>query len=163
MTEDIRHWLAEIKGLQQKLSELQQERDQAYASAANWRTLYETEARQRRQEAQQASQHIQELRADVKHLQTEIQQAHWSSAKVNDEMSILPSVCQQIDELPYDRLKETLIEILIERDRIQQTLEAEREAHEETRKSLTSALGDTVDILTKERVLHAQKSNALSL
>ena len=49
--QDIKQWLAEIKALQQKLAQANQERDEAYASAANWRSLYETEAKQRRTEA----------------------------------------------------------------------------------------------------------------
>lgn len=35
MSQDVRQWLLEIKALQQKLAEVNQERDQAYTSAAN--------------------------------------------------------------------------------------------------------------------------------
>lgn len=61
----VQQWLAEIKGLQQKLLEVQQEREQAYASAANWRNLYEIEAKQRRAEAQTSQAAIAALQAEL--------------------------------------------------------------------------------------------------
>ena len=69
MTQDVRQWLAEIKTLQQKLTETQKERDEAYASAANWRNLYETEAKQRRTESRLAQQAIGSLKEELQSLQ----------------------------------------------------------------------------------------------
>jgi hypothetical protein len=43
MTYDVSQWLAEIKALKQQLATASQESEQAHASAANWRQLYETE------------------------------------------------------------------------------------------------------------------------
>ena len=48
-------------------------------------------------------------------------------------------------------LKQKLIEIMIERDRLVQNLKAEQANHDRTRQSLTTALGDTIDLLTKQR------------
>ncbi len=65
MTQDVRQWLGEIKHLQQKLAEAHKERDEAFASAANWRHLYETEAKQRRTEAALMQQSIDALKAEL--------------------------------------------------------------------------------------------------
>ena len=62
MTYDVSQWLAEIKTLKQQLAEATQEREQAHASAANWRQLYETEAQQRRSEFNLAQQTIEQLK-----------------------------------------------------------------------------------------------------
>jgi len=48
MSQNVTQWLAEIQALKQQLADAQQEREQAYTSAANWQRLYETEAQQRR-------------------------------------------------------------------------------------------------------------------
>ncbi|HHP7244438.1 MAG TPA: hypothetical protein ACFE0H_07105, partial [Elainellaceae cyanobacterium] len=145
MTHDVRQWLAEIKALQQKLSEVQKERDEAFASAAKWRSLYETEARQRRADAHQAQQTIQ-------HLKTEFQSSQPPPVNAPTQTSLnASSIRQQIRTLRVDELEAKLIEALTERDRLSQDLQSERDAHERTRKNLTNALGDTVDLLTKER------------
>jgi len=46
-------------------------------------------------------------------------------------------------------LKERLVAVLAERDRLAQALEAEQANHAQTRKSLTTALGDAIDMLSK--------------
>lgn len=152
MTHDVRQWLAEIKTLQQKLSEVQKERDEAFASAAKWRSLYETEARQRRADARQAQQTIQNLK-------TEFQSSQLPAVNASTDPALTdPSIRQQVKTLQADELEAKLIEALIERDRLSHTLQSERDAHERTRKNLTSALGDTVDLLTKERAVHVLQS-----
>ena len=142
MTSDVQQWLAEIKGLQQKLVEVQQERDQAYTSAANWRNLYETEAKQRRADLQTAQASIADLKAEL----TQLQRPH---PDASDYGAI---VQQQVDQWQsIEELRTQLMQALWEADRLTQLLEAEKQAHIQTRADLTTALGDTMDLLTKAR------------
>lgn len=144
----VQQWLAEIKGLQQKLLEVQQEREQAYASAANWRNLYEIEAKQRRAEAQTSQAAIAALQAELTAYQSPDPQAEGYSAIVQ----------QQVDRWQTpEELKSQLMQSLIERDRLLQALESEQQAHRQTRQDLTTALGDTMDLLSKTRSdLHSE-------
>jgi len=142
MAQDIRQWLAEIKGLQQKLVEVQQERDQAYISAANWRNLYETEARQRRTELQIARETIDALKIELETVQPPDPDAH------NYDDFLYQQVEQWQDP---EELRAQLLQALLERDRLMQSLEEEQQAHRQTRQDLTTALGDTMDLLTKAR------------
>ncbi|NJL46971.1 MAG: hypothetical protein HC929_05035 [Leptolyngbyaceae cyanobacterium SM2_5_2] len=122
MTQDITQWIAEVRTLQHQLADARRERDQAYNSAANWRRLYENEARQRRQEAEQLEAQIKVLRA------TSPAESSVSSGLHQEASSCHPVTQEQIKVLT-------------------QQLEAERQAHTQTRQSLTAALGDTFDIL----------------
>lgn len=142
MTQDIRQWLAEIKGLQQKLAEVQQERDQAYISAANWRTLYETEARQRRAETEETQETIRSLRAELSAYQ-------YPDLDAADHSAILRQQVERWQSLEDLRLQ--LMQALLERDRLMQALDAEQQAHAQTREDLTTALGDTMDLLARAR------------
>ncbi len=152
MSNDVTQWLAEIKALQQRLTELQQERDDAYTSAANWRRLYETEAQQRRTEATYAQQIKENLEEEKQRLQG-FPELDW------DEPEAESMVQREIESLvALEDLKQKLTEALLERMRLRsevlrlaQVLQAEQESHVQTRKSLTTALGDAVDQLTKER------------
>ncbi len=149
MTQDIRQWLAEIKGLQQKLVEVQQERDQAYGSAANWRSLYETEAKQRRSELQADRETIDALKIELEALQS----------PSPDAVSYDEFLYQQVEQWQQpEQLKAQLLQALLERDRLAQSLEEEQQAHRQTRQDLTTALGDTVDLLTKTK--QATQANA---
>ncbi|HEY9646978.1 MAG TPA: hypothetical protein V6C88_11440 [Chroococcidiopsis sp.] len=151
MSHDVRQWLAEIKALQQKLAEARQECDEAYRGASNWRKLYETEAQQRRTETHLAQQTIAGLKAELQRLQggfSETDASEADIAAIQDNVAQLQTV---------DDLQKSLVQVLTERDRLQQQLKAEQLDHERTRKALTSALGDTVDLLSKER---AQRNGA---
>lgn len=141
MTQDVQQWLAEIKALQQKLAEARQERDEAYASAANWRSLFDTEAQQRRTEAKQAQQQIQALQAEMQDAKTR-PTAVGSRTVIEQEVGQIQTV---------EQLQEKLADALLECGRLTQSLQEEQARHSQTRKSLTTALGDTVDMLTKER------------
>jgi predicted RNase H-like nuclease (RuvC/YqgF family) len=142
MTHDIRQWLAEIQGLQQKLAEVQQERDQAYISAANWRNLYEVEAKQRRTEVETSEATIAALKAELSAYQH-------PNPDAADHSAILR---QQVEQWQTpDELKLHLMQALLERDRLLQALESEQQAHAQTRADLTTALGDTMDLLAKAR------------
>jgi chromosome segregation ATPase len=150
MTQDVRQWLAEIKKLQQKLLEAQQERDEAYTGAANWRKLYETEAQQRRTEANLARQSIETLKAELQALRSTPPSTVHPSGDADSQRSELQ---QQLAQLTPTDLQYRLAEALLECDRLTNLLKEEQENHAQTRKGLTTALGDTVDLLTKERAI----------
>ncbi len=157
MTQNIQQWLAEIRTLQNQVAELRQARDEAYGSAANWRRLYETEARQRRED-------ITELNATIAQLQNSQSEApHQSLDAVfqnwlenrNDDSAIDPEQFQaELSTLSTDQLIRLLVQALTEYHQLKQDLEQERSDHTTTRQSLMGALGDTVDLLTKERTHH---------
>ncbi|MBD2000309.1 hypothetical protein H6F88_19045 [Oculatella sp. FACHB-28] len=150
MSQDVRQWLLEIKALQQKLAEVNQERDQAYTSAANWRRFYETEAQQRRTEARLAQQQIEMLKAELQRLQQSPQPI------VSDGITE-SAIQEQLEQLQNpSEVKETLVRALMECDRLSQSLKAEQADHAQTRRSLTTALGDTVNLLAKERATRDQ-------
>lgn len=153
--QDVQQWLAEIRGLQQKLVEVQQERDQAYSSAANWRGLYETEAKQRRSETTEASKALAALRNELAVLQR-------PSPDASRYPEILRAQVEQTQSL--EELQLQLMQALAERDQFQQALEEEQQAHSQTRQDLTTALGDTMDLLTKARVGQPEsRSNVVPL
>jgi hypothetical protein len=153
MNQDVRQWLAEIRSLQQKLAEARQERDDAYKSAANWRKLYETEANQRRTEANLAQQKIAALEA-------ELQEARAASQPISDQPIRTLTVQQKIEQLDLTELRQMLIKTTLECDRLTRALKEERENHLQTRNGLTAALGDTVELLTKERAIRSSNSES---
>lgn len=150
MTQDIRQWLNEIKALQQQLTEVVRDREAALESAAQWRQLYNTEAQQRRAEAKLNQQTIAALQAQIQKLQS-------FSSSIADENKAVTALNQEVEQLQtLEEVKAKLIEVLLERDRAREeinnltsALKAEQLHHAETRKSLTSALGDAVDLLAK--------------
>jgi hypothetical protein len=120
MSQDLTEWIAEVRRLQKQVAELRQQRDQAYNSAANWRRLYDREAQQRRQAASLASQ------------------------LTPDPPPSLPAT--DPDTLPSPTSPEDQIQALkVQCQQLSQALEAERHAHEQTRLSLTIALGEALD------------------
>ncbi|GAB4379060.1 MAG: hypothetical protein Kow00121_32290 [Elainellaceae cyanobacterium] len=145
MTQDVKQWLSEIKLLQQKMAALQQERDEAYTSAANWRNLYEAEAKQRRTEATLSQQAIEALNGQIQGLQ-ELPQM---KGKNPETLSLIEQEVEQLEGI--NELRTALVQALAECDRLAQTLKAEKQAHAQTRKALTTALGDTIDMLNRER------------
>lgn len=153
MTQDVRQWLAEIKNLQQKIVEIGQERDEAYAGAANWRKLYEREAQQRRTDATLAEQTIASLKAELEELHN-VPPLHQQGGRDGDTLQ------HQVEQLNGNELKQKLVEVLLDCDRLSQALKAEQENHAQTRDSLTIALGDTVDLLTKERATRNQAESS---
>ncbi|MEP0819914.1 MULTISPECIES: hypothetical protein [Trichocoleus] len=164
MTQDVRQWLSEIKALQQQLAEAERERDAAYTSATNWRRLYETEAQQRRMETNLAQQAIADL-------QTEIQQLRGGIIFGDNDSHSAAEMTQALDQLQTPaELREKLGQILQEQSRLQgeverliQALQLEQANHAQTRKSLTTALGDTIDLLTKERAIKQVEKSTSSM
>lgn len=136
MAYDVTQWLTEIRTLQRQLADALKERDQAYNSAANWRRLYETEARQRRQAVGSSSLPEPEL---VPELASEASQPIWPAQP--------PAT-----DLPADQA--TLLQQLEDRcQALEQLLEAEKLAHARTRHTLTTALGETFETLKPDLAL----------
>lgn len=145
MSQDVLQWLAEIQSLRQQLAEAQREREDAYASAANWRQRYETEAQQRRTETILSQETLEQLKLELLHLK--------SIAPIAPaEPAIVEQIRAQVETLQTpEELRHRLVEALLERDRLLQALKTEQAAHIQTRNSLTTALGDAIDRLTKEQ------------
>jgi hypothetical protein len=145
--ENVRQWLAEIKALQQKLAQADRERDEAHASAANWRSLYETEAKQRRTEATLSRQAIDSLKAELQAAQSN------PFAESNATETSPPEIDSTVD---IQALQAQYLAVQRERDRLLQALKTEQLAHIDSRKQLTTALGDAIDQLNQERSVAQQ-------
>lgn len=161
MTYDLTQWLTEIRTLQRQLSAAQQERDQAYASAANWRRLYEKEAQQRRTEVQALRDQIAEWQA---YPQPSLSPSELSLATPDREghanhqgNSNYQSLDAPIPDSPIPDIQDVtvlqskLTEALQRCHELAQTLTNEKAAHEQTRNNLTAALSDTIDVLAREK------------
>jgi chromosome segregation ATPase len=150
MTQNVRQWLDEIKRLQQQLATVQRDRDTALDSAQQWRKLYNTEAQQRREETQRYQSTLADLEAEIEQLQQKL-------SIPQNEILTKVAIQRELDQLQDpEELKTRLKTVMLERDRARETirqlnesLEQEKATHQETRNSLTTALGDTVDLLTK--------------
>ena len=164
MTQDITPWLNEIKALQQKIIELQTELDAAQDSASQWRQLYNTEAQQRRNENQRAQEIIETLKTQVQKLE------HGFSSIEDDRDETVITIEQQIEHLQtLDEFKAKIIEVSQQGNRaieqvqkLTEALKQEQVNHADTRKSLTNALADAVDILAKAKAAKQQKSEIIS-
>lgn len=145
MNQDLtQKWLAEIKALKEQVSDLQQRHDQAWQSSQKWRQLYNTESEQRRTDAKMYQQAIASLKAELQQLQG-INAENFTEA-ISTE--IQPEV---VELTSVEELKTQLATVMKERDRLIQSLKTEQENHAQTRNSLTTALGDAIDSLTKAR------------
>ena len=162
MVQDVRQWLDEIKRLQQQLTEVSRDRDEAGESAAQWRQLYNTEAEQRRNDAKLTQQSIANLEAQIE------QSPNFSpNVSEGDEPGIARQ--QEVEQLQtVGELKAKLVVVLFERDRafeqikqLTQALKQEEARHAETSKNLTSALGDAVDLLTKAKTPAAGRNESV--
>lgn len=143
-------WLAEVQTLQRQISELQQERERAYESASNWRKLYDQEAQQRRRDAAIATGKIERLQKDLSDLRTANRLSNADSRLAAQDAA------QDVDEAggqnpQVAQLNAALAAAKQECQQLHTQIEAERAAHAQTRNSLTAALGDAVDLLSKER------------
>jgi chromosome segregation ATPase len=146
MSNEVTQWLAQIKAIKQQLADCISDREAAHESAANWRQLYNTEAQQRRTEARLAQKQIDTLKAQIQQLQGE------SSRLKPDDPEAASSIEQEVEKLQtVEELRAKLKEVLVERDHLSESLKTEQANHAQTRKSLTTVIGDTIDQLTKER------------
>ncbi|MEH1866271.1 MAG: hypothetical protein V7K69_14885 [Nostoc sp.] len=153
MNQDFtQQWLTEIQELREQMAALQSDRDTAWESAQKWRQLYNTEAEQRRTDAQLSQQAIASLKADLhklRGLEVETLAAGTSLTAIQQEIEQLKSV---------EELQTKLIALIKERDRLLQALKTEQDNHSQTRNSLTTALGDAIDSLTQERAKGEKES-----
>lgn len=146
MSQDLtQQWLTEIQTLKQQLADALSQKDAAWESAEKWRKLYGTEAEQRRSDAQLLQQEIASLKTELKKIRG-IDETVLPDADTN---SAIQAEVSQIESL--EKLQAKLIEVTKERDRLLLALKTEQESHAQTRKSLTTALGDAIDSLTQER------------
>ncbi|MBE8999534.1 MULTISPECIES: hypothetical protein [unclassified Nostoc] len=153
MNQDFtQQWLTEIQELREQMAVLQSDRDTAWESAQKWRQLYNTEAEQRRTDAQLSQQAIASLKADLhklRGLEVETLAAGTSLTAIQQEIEQLKSV---------EELQTKLIALIKERDRLLQALKTEQDNHAQSRNSLTTALGDAIDSLTQERARGEKES-----
>ncbi|MEH2349657.1 MAG: hypothetical protein V7K55_17000 [Nostoc sp.] len=153
MNQDLtQQWLTEIQVLREQMAGLQGDRDAAWESAQKWRQLYNTEAEQRRTDAQLSQQAIASLKADLHKLrgfEVETLAAETPVTAIQQEIEQLKSV---------EDLQAKLIAAIKERDRLLQALKTEQDSHAQTRDSLTTALGDAIDSLTQERARAEKES-----
>ena len=142
MTADVTQWLTEIKALQQQVADLQVDREAAWQSAAKWRQLYETEAKQRRADSQLNQQTITGLQAELAALRG------IPTASAPDQADAIAAAIQGMSPV---ELQQALIDACQERDRLRQTLQTEQANHAQTRQSLTASLSDAVNQLAQTR------------
>jgi chromosome segregation ATPase len=149
-------WLGEIKALKQQIAELQRDRTAAWESAEKWRKLYNTEAEQRRTDTQLAQQAIASLKAEIQNLQ--------GIDGVNlPDATAVTAIQEEINKLnSLEELKTQLLTVTKERDRLLQALKTEQDNHAQTRRSLTTALGDAIDTWTRERDSAGDTENNLN-
>lgn len=146
MAQDLtQQWLEEIQALKQQLAQKQLDLNAAWESAEKWRKLYNTEAEQRRTDAHLFQQTIASLKAEIHKLQG-IDAATLADGKATAAIQAEIKQIQAVEEL-----QTKLITITKERDRLLQAFKTEQESHAQTRKSLTTALGDAIDSLARER------------
>ncbi|NER84188.1 MAG: hypothetical protein F6K42_32565 [Leptolyngbya sp. SIO1D8] len=153
MTQDITRWLTEIRLLQQQLASTRQERDQAYKSASSWRQLYEAEAKQRREDVQQLQLTVKTLRTELSTLATPQMEA------TLDE----PTTEVKADLNTVEGLRTHLVSALQHCDRLQKALDDEQASHAETRKTLTTALGEAIDALSPDQAALVRQTKGSEL
>jgi chromosome segregation ATPase len=154
MPQDLtQKWLAEIQALKQQMAELQQKRDEAWESSQKWQQRYNTESEQRRADAKMYQQAIASVKAELLSLQG----INADNITETGTETIAPEVSQLTS---IEELQAKLIAVTQERDRLIQALKTEQENHEQTRKNLTTALGDAIDSLTKLRAASQQVEEA---
>ncbi len=145
MSQDVAQWLAEIQALKQQIADLQTQLQQSYQSADNWQKRYEVEAQQRRIEVQQAQQTIDALQQDIQRLKGNV-------LLEDAEQSQILALQTGIDPAtPPAELRQRLVAVMLERDRLTESLAQEQATHAATRRNLTTALGDAIDLLAKEQ------------
>ena len=153
MNQDLtQQWLTEIQTLKEQMAGLQSDRDVAWESAQKWRQLYNTEAEQRRTDAQLSQQAIASLKAELHKLQGLEMETLAAATPVT-------AIQQEIEQLKsVEELQAKLISVIKERDRLLQALKTEQDNHAQSRNSLTTALGDAIDSLTQERARREKES-----
>ncbi|WP_448574344.1 hypothetical protein [Trichothermofontia sp.] len=169
MNSETLQWLTEIQALQQQVMVLQAARDEMAATAQRWQKLYETEAQQRRSDAAAAQATIAQLRADLA-AQSPLGENGETGSNDQQAAGAMPTWLTTL-QAQGDRAQ-TLTEaqaafqaLWLACTNLQQriiqlshNLAVEQAAHQQTRKTLTLALGDTIDLLTQERQKYGPQS-----
>jgi predicted nucleic acid-binding Zn-ribbon protein len=140
---EVIQWLNEVKLLQQQVQDLNAELLVATQNADAWRSRYETEGQQRRSESASAQSKIGKLTDQVAQLLANPE----LSTELGDD-----AIAVQIKGLiNLSDLQSKLFEVWTERDKAIAALKAEQSAHEKTKKDLTMALADAMDVLTPKK------------
>lgn len=142
MSQEVVQWLNEIKVLQQQVADLQGQLAEANESTDRWRARYDAEAQQHRTALTQSQSQLQQVQAQLAQAQN----------PVNPEtLAIDLATAARLDRLSPEALKQKMVEIWAERDQMEAALKAERTAHEQTRKDLTTALADAMEVISKAK------------
>lgn len=143
MSQDVSQWIAEIQAMREQVADALRDRDTALETATKWSELYNREAEQRRTEARLSQEMIESLKAEIQQLKAGI------TLKTDDSLDVA-AISQEVERLQtVGELQRKLIEVTIDREKLINALKTEQENHINTRQSLTTALSDMVDLLTK--------------
>ncbi|USR90467.1 hypothetical protein NEA10_16755 [Phormidium yuhuli AB48] len=147
LTQNVSQWLKEISQLKQQLLEAREAIAQAQKQGDHWRSLYNREAEQRRQDVQRGQERIGDLVARLQERDTPPNPSEDERRRQRQ---------QTLDGLDISQLQEQVLDLSLERDRLLervQTLEAaidsEQQQHQKTRTELTGALADAITLLPK--------------
>ena len=142
-SQQVLQWLNEVKFLQQQVRDLTIELSTAQQSADSWRSRYETEGQQRRTDITTRQDQINKLQTEIAQLRTQPE----FSTTLSDDAIVL-----QINGInSMTALQGKLFEVWTDRDNVLAALKKEQLAHEKTKKDLTMALADAMDVLTPKK------------
>jgi uncharacterized protein YlxW (UPF0749 family) len=142
-SKQVVQWLNEVKSLQQQVQDLTIELGAAQQSANSWRSRYETEGQQRRSDVTTRQDQINKLQTEIAQLRTKPE----FSTTLSDDAIVL-----QINGITsMTALQGKLFEVWTDRDNVLAALKKEQLAHEKTKKDLTMALADAMDVLTAKK------------
>jgi len=140
---EVVQWLNEIKSLQQQVRDLTSELSIAQQNADSWRSRYETEGQQRRSDVTTRQDQINKLQAEIAQLRTQPE----FSTTLSDDAIVL-----QINGITnMSALQGKLFKVWTDRDNVLAALKKEQLAHEKTKKDLTMALADAMDVLIPKK------------
>ena len=142
-SQQVLQWLNEVKFLQQQVRDLTIELSTAQQSADSWRSRYETEGQQRRTDITTRQDQINKLQTEIAQLRTQPE----FSTTLSDDAIVL-----QINGInSMTALQGKLFEVWTDRDNVLAALKKEQLAHEKTKKDLTMALADAMDVLVPKK------------
>jgi len=149
---NLQPWLAEIDALKQQIQDAEREAIAARESADRWRQLYTQEANQRRHD-------IDTTQAEVDRLSTELARFRDAAQTPANAAQLSAEVAAIAEADLRDRLVAALShrEALIQQVASLETdLDLERAEHAKTRRDLTAALGDTVEVFARTKAKISQ-------
>lgn len=149
LTQDVSQWLREISELKQHLADAQTAIKEAQKQGDHWRSLYNREAEQHRQDVQRGQERIAELEASLDQGRS---LPHESEADRRHHYQ------QALDGLDMSQLHDQLLDLSLDRDRLllqiqelEIALNAEQQNHQKTRTELTGALADAIALISKSK------------